>query len=99
MIRVAPAAEPAQFDERVRQPGLADRHWRRLVPKRPFRLPFKPYWHRVTDDLLASYNRTCAYLSMYIPKGVGTPSVDHMVAKSKAWDQVYEWTTTDSRVC
>ena len=28
---------------------------------------------------------------MYIPKGVGTPSVDHMVAKSKAWDQVYEW--------
>ena len=52
---------------------------------------FKPYWRRALNDLLTSYNRTCAYLSLHIPRAVGTPSSDHMVAKSTAWDQVYEW--------
>lgn len=94
MIPVAPAKEPAQFDERVRQPGLASiaelaaeaGSVDSISPDQ-----FKPYWRRVLDDLLASYNRTCSYLSLYIPSAVGTPSVDHMVAKSTAWDQVYEW--------
>ena len=94
MIRVVPAMEPAQFDERVRQPGLAS--IARLAAKAGSEdsispSEFKPYWRRALDDLLASYNRTCSYLSLYIPKAVGTPSVDHMVAKSRAWDQVYEW--------
>ena len=94
MIRVAPAPEPAQFDEQVRQPGLAliaqlaaEAGSEDSVPPRQFR----PYWHRALDDLLASYNRTCAYLSLHIPLATGTPSVDHMIAKSTAWDQVYEW--------
>lgn len=94
MIRVAPAPEPAQFDERVRQPGLAliaqlaaEAGSEDAVPPRQFR----PYWRRALCDLLASYNRTCAYLSLHIPLATGTPSVDHMVAKSTAWDQVYEW--------
>ena len=94
MIRVAPAMEPAQFDERVRQPGLAS--IARLAAKAGTEdsispSQFKPYWRRALDDLLTSYNRTCSYLSLHIPRAVGTPSVDHMVAKSTAWDQVYEW--------
>ena len=28
---------------------------------------------------------------MYIARGTGAPSVDHMIAKSTRWDQVYEW--------
>ena len=52
---------------------------------------FRPYWRRALDDLLVGYDRICAFLSLHIPPGVGTPSVDHMVAKSKAWDLVYEW--------
>ena len=94
MIPVAPAREPAQFDERVRQPGLALIAELAAEAGSEHAIPlsqFKPYWRRVLDDLLASYNRTCSYLSLHIPKAVGTPSVDHMVAKSTAWDQVYEW--------
>ena len=94
MIRVAPAAEPARFDEQVRQPGLALIDRLAAAAGSADAIPpseFKPYWRRTLDDLLVGYNRTCAYLSLYIPKVVGTPSVDHMVAKSKAWDQVYEW--------
>lgn len=94
MIRVVPAIEPAHFDERVRQPGLAliaqlaeSAGSKDAIPPSQF----KPYWRRALDDLMASYNRTCAYLSLYIPRVAGTPSVDHMAAKSKAWDRVYEW--------
>ena len=53
---------------------------------------FPPYWHKVLGDLLASYDRICSYLCLYIPRGTGAPSVDHMFTKSMRWDQVYEWT-------
>ena len=53
MIRVAPAMEPAQFDERVRQPGLAS--IARLAAKAGSEdsispSQFKPYWRRALDD-------------------------------------------------
>ena len=52
---------------------------------------FPDYWTRTLDDLLREYQRLCAYMSCYIEKVTGMPSVDHMIPKSKAWDQVYEW--------
>ena len=52
---------------------------------------FPPYWREMLDDLMDSYHRICAYLCLYIPRGTGAPSVDHVVAKSKRWDRVYEW--------
>ena len=97
MIRVVPAPEPADFDEKVRQPGLraferlAHREYggnREAVPSSEF----PDHWRKSLDDLLESYRRICAYLCLYIPRGTGARSVDHMVAKSTAWDQAYEWT-------
>ena len=52
---------------------------------------FPPYWREALGDLLERYDRICSYLCLYIPRGVGAPSVDHMIAKSTRWDQVYEW--------
>lgn len=52
---------------------------------------FPPLWRDVLPDMLVSYRRLCAYLSLYIEHGTGSPSVDHVVPKSKAWDKVYEW--------
>lgn len=95
MMRVTLAPEPDTFDERVRQPGLRalDRLARKLsVPKSE--IPsgkFPDYWRRSLDDLLAAYNRICSYLCLYIPRGTGARSVDHMVPKSLAWDKAYEW--------
>ena len=92
MIPVRPGPEPPAFDVDVRQPGL--RAIAELVGEAPPRtagqrhaqvaglreeIPaaaFPPYWREALDDLLASYDRIC---------------VDHMVAKSVCWDQVYEW--------
>jgi hypothetical protein len=52
---------------------------------------FPPFWRNVLPDMLSSYHRLCAYLSLYIEHGTGSPSVDHVIPKSKAWDKVYEW--------
>ena len=52
---------------------------------------FPAYWREMRDDLMESYHRICAYLCLYISRGTGAPSVDHAVAKSRRWDQVYEW--------
>ena len=38
------------------------------------------------------YDRICSYSSLYIHPVTGARSVDHMVAKSMQWNQVYEWT-------
>ena len=95
MMRVIPAPEPDTFDERVRQPGLrdVDRLARKYsVPKAEISSSkFPDHWRRSLDDLLAAYNRICSYLCLYIPRGTGARSVDHMIPKSMAWDQVYEW--------
>ena len=53
---------------------------------------FPDCWRRSLDGLMASYHRICAYLCLYIPRGTGARSVDHMIAKSAAWNQAYEWT-------
>ena len=97
MIRVVPAPEPEDFDAKVRQPGLrafdrlANRKYggdKEAVPGRDF----PDHWRYSLDDLMESYHRICAYLCLYIPRGTGARSVDHMIAKSAAWNQAYEWT-------
>lgn len=107
MIPVRPAEEPPNFDADVRRPGLraiaervgemppraAGRRYEQVAESRE-EIPsgaFPTYWREALGDLLERYDRICSYLSLYIPRGTGAPSVDHMVAKSMRWDQVYEW--------
>ena len=61
MIPVSPAPEPENFDERVRQPGLAAIE--RLAAKHGVErnaIPaadFPPHWRYALDDLMTSYER------------------------------------------
>ncbi len=108
MIRVNPAPEPADFDRKVRQPGLSaiaelvgekplvSRHGprrKKCANRREDILPseFPTYWTEVIEDLLLAYHRICAYVSVYIEPVVGVATVDHMIPKSSAWANVYEW--------
>ncbi len=58
---------------------------------------FPPYWREVLPEMLVSYERRCAYLAMYIHPATGAPTVDHVLPKSYAWNEVYEW--TNYRLC
>lgn len=53
---------------------------------------FPPYWTEILDDLMEAYHHVCAYSCFRIHRVTGSRSADHMVAKSRAWDRVYEWT-------
>ncbi len=48
------------------------------------------HWQKAIPWLMTSYRRICAYSCWRIHSSE-TPSVDHFVAKSRAWDKVYEW--------
>jgi hypothetical protein len=52
---------------------------------------FPTYWTKSLGDLMMAYSSICAYSCFRIHPVTGSRTVDHMAAKSKAWDQVYEW--------
>jgi hypothetical protein len=107
MIRGTPAPEPATFQERVRTPGLraiaemvgerpsrrSGRRFQKLADRREDipadKLP--PYWTEALDDLMKLYNQMCAYSCFRIHPVTGSRSVDHMAARSRSHDMVYEW--------
>lgn len=107
MIRVQPAPEPEHFDAAVRQPGLRalaemvgepsgrkrGRSFKVIAERREdiSGEHFPPYWSKVIPDLLEAYGRVCAYVAVYIEKVTGAASVDHLLAKSKHWQDAYEW--------
>jgi hypothetical protein len=94
MIRVTPAPEPPHFDDVVRAPGLraiaemvgerpprrGGRRFRKIAEMREEIPPdqFPPYWTKVLDDLMAAYDRVCAYSCFRIHPVTGSRSVDHM---------------------
>lgn len=83
MIRVHPQPEPADFDERVRQPGL------RALDRDPE--SFQNYWRHCAVQLWEAYKGVCAYLCIIIPRGTGARSVDHLAPKSSHPALAYEW--------
>ncbi len=107
MIRVTLAEEPAEFHMKVRVPGLraiAEMVGERPLPSSGIKRAkkanhreeiasknFPTYWREVLDELMDRYDRICAYSCFRIHPVTGGRSVDHMIAKSKRWDCVYEW--------
>jgi len=58
---------------------------------------FPALWRKALPEMLRAYERRCAYLAMYIHHATGAPTVDHVLPKSYAWNQVYEW--ANYRLC
>lgn len=52
---------------------------------------FPPYWTEVLPQLRTAYSHICGYVCVYIEPITGAASVDHMLPKSLAWEDVYEW--------
>ncbi len=74
-------------------PRVKGRPFQKIAERReqipPSKLP--TYWTSVLDELMDAYARICAYACFRIHPVTGARSVDHMAAKSRAWDQVYQW--------
>lgn len=52
---------------------------------------FPPYWRLALKDMMEKYHQICAYSCFRIHTVTGAGSVDHMVPKSRSWENVYEW--------
>ncbi|MFZ4526441.1 MAG: hypothetical protein ACOYOE_13125 [Chlorobium sp.] len=93
MIPVALQPEPADFDARVRQPGLIWLSSNNIAvnsaPPKASDLPNT--WTHSNKQLWESYSGVCAYLAIYFEWLTGAASTDHFVAKSKHAGDAYEW--------
>lgn len=93
MIPVTPQPEPADFDKKVRKPGLKWIAKSGLDPSKPVPsgTEIPSHWTRKLPQLFALHEGICAYIGMYIEGLMGSPSVDHFVPKSRALNLAYEW--------
>ncbi|MDH4216157.1 MAG: hypothetical protein OEV23_04580 [Gallionella sp.] len=93
MIPVTLQPEPADFDVKVRQKGLAWLANEGIAPNSPppraSKLP--NYWSASNKQLWDAYKGECAYLAIYFEWSTGASSTDHFVAKSKKSGDAYEW--------
>lgn len=98
MIRVSPAPEPADFAERVGEPGervLRELRGDPAAPRRrgPKRRQLDPsIWARILPDLRRVYHRRCAYTALLVFPEV-RDSVDHFKPKEneRFRDLAYTW--------
>lgn len=93
MIHVVAQPEPASFDEKVRQKGIAWLREKNIPFDQPLppKTKLEPYWQDCLDDMHKSYNGCCAYLAIFFERVTGGGTVDHFVAKSKHAGLAYEW--------
>jgi hypothetical protein len=81
VIRVERAAEPPDFDARVRKPGQA---WLAKSDT----TPTPSYWRRAARDLRRAFKDRCGYTAMW-QSSPGT--VDHFVSRDEDRSRAYEW--------
>jgi hypothetical protein len=72
--------EPQEFDEKVRQPGIASR-----IRSSPGR--FTDHWKECKGELADAFRNLCAYSAMYEPVG----TVDHYLSTNTHPELTYEW--------
>ena len=88
MIPVTLQPEPPVFNAVVRIPG--QQYLRQHPNARSSRI--KSLWQgEMLYKLWDAYSRICAYLCIYIEFPSGVATVDHLVPKSLAPTQAYEW--------
>jgi len=84
LIRVIKRPEPADFDGKVRRPGI-----RYLEGNQnPDFKRRRRYWSKAMFDLYEAYDRICAYSCCYL---VANGSVDHFLPKRRYPQLAYEW--------
>jgi hypothetical protein len=89
MIRVQLQPEPPEFDQAVRQPGMA--YLKRHPNPTSNQWKSHSYWRKIIPQLRKSYREICAYCCHWIPPDTGSNTVEHFHPKDKYPKQAYEW--------
>jgi hypothetical protein len=89
MIHVDQKPEPADFDEEVREPGLAFLKSRSGSGKVDWK--GREYWRLAIPHLRKAYSSICAYTCHWISVDTGSQTVEHFLPKSKHSDLAYDW--------
>lgn len=87
LIPLTQAAEPADFQHKVRRPGAA--YLRRTPRPKGVEWNGKDYWRKALGDLFVAYKGICAYCASWTRRG--DSSVDHFEPKSVQPGLAYEW--------
>ena len=92
MIPIEPQPEPADFQDKVRNPGESFLNDHKSIEEgETVNWKNREYWRRILLDLYDSYDSICAYSAHWIPRDTGVSTVDHFVPKSVAPQLAYEW--------
>ena len=95
LIHVIPGNEPADFDEKVRQPGINFLNTTPHPTRRAWRR--HDYWRRAIGDLLDVYHNICSYSGSWtnahnrFEPTLRDHSLDHFIPKSSDPTLAYEW--------
>ncbi len=89
MIRVTPKPAPADFNSRVRTPGLAFLAQFPNPTKDDYKKKGSKIWRRCLDDLYRDYGKVCAYSAEWVTKK--ERSVDHFVSRKVNKMLAFEW--------
>lgn len=84
VIRFTKQAEPADFDQTVRRPGL---DWLKTNTDPRKKVP--DYWNKYRIELWKAFRHLCAYTAMYIPENGG--HIDHFISKDEDRNRLYDW--------
>ena len=90
MIRIAPAPEPASFNDLVRiVPG--QRYLASIAQGAKANFTNRNYWKAILPELHSAYQNICAYSCHWMPLDTGADTVEHFMPKSVTPAEAYEW--------
>lgn len=89
MIHVKRKKEPAEFDDRVREPGK--QFLARIPAPKGKQWNGYEYWRRILHHLHTEYGGICAYSCHWIPYDTGAQTVEHFKPKDVYPAEAYEW--------
>ena len=88
MIRIKRKAEPADFDAKVRRPGLS--YLKGLAAGEKPNWSRHGYWRKAKKDMIDAYDGICAYACCEISPS-SSAEIDHFHPKSRYQQEAYEW--------
>lgn len=88
MIRIKRKTEPADFDAKVRHPGLS--YFKGLAAGEKPNWSRHSYWRKAKKDMIDAYEGICAYACCEISPS-SSAEIDHFHPKSRCRQEAYEW--------